>query len=682
MSSDSSSVDPQAIEQTKRQIRGLVDEIAALAKQDLRPEVFYTAFLQRVVEALAAVGGAVWLIAEGKQFQLAYQINLRRSMLDEPGEHQARHARLLGQVVQSDEGLLVPPHSGSGDESEGANPTELLLVLAPLRSDRRVEGVVEIFQRPTANPATRRGYLRFLVQMCDLAGEWLKSFRLQQFTDRESLWSQVDQLAQTVHDSLDLRQTAYSLANEAQRLLGCDRVSVAVKKGQRCKIYAVSGQDLFDERSNVVTLLGALATKVVASGEALWYSGSTDDLAPQIEDAIHEYVDHSHAKTVAVIPLRRPMSEAEAAELRNNGEMVEEETTVGALIVEQIEDVRPRETLDARLDLVCAHGSRALANAVEHRSVFLLPVWETLGKSRWLIRARTLPKTLAVLGGVLAALLALIIVPADFDLKGRGELQPVKRRDVFADQEGRVREVKKRHGDPVAAGDELVILENTDLDVKLQGVLGELRQTEQARNAAERSRRDLAVSDQERQRASGEAQRLEAREDDLQTELQLLRQQSGRLTVRSPIDGEVTTWDVENLLRERPVNRGEVLMSVADPKGEWELQVFMPENRMGHIMAARQELEPGERLSVEYIVATDPNRKLKGVVREIHRAAEMHEEHGHAVKILVEIDKEQVQDRRPGLTVTAKVHCGRRSIGYVWLHDLFEWFQSRVLFHL
>ena len=84
MSSDSSSVDPQAVEQTKRQIRGLVEEIAALTKQDLRPEEFYTGFLQRVVEALAAVGGAVWILAEGNQFQLAYQINLRKSSLDEP----------------------------------------------------------------------------------------------------------------------------------------------------------------------------------------------------------------------------------------------------------------------------------------------------------------------------------------------------------------------------------------------------------------------------------------------------------------------------------------------------------------------------------------------------------------------------------------------------------------------
>ena len=40
---------------------------------------------------------------------------------------------------------------------------------------------------------------------------------------------------------------------------------------------------------------------------------------------------------------------------------------------------------------------------------------------------------------------------------------------------------------------------------------------------------------------------------------------------------------MEKLLRQRPVNRGEVLLKVADPTGPWELEVYMPENRMGHI---------------------------------------------------------------------------------------------------
>jgi hypothetical protein len=35
---------------------------------------------------------------------------------------------------------------------------------------------------------------------------------------------------------------------------------------------------------------------------------------------------------------------------------------------------------------------------------------------------------------------------------------------------------------------------------------------------------------------------------------------------------------------------------------------------------------------------------------------------------------------RPGATVKAKVYCGKRSIGYAWLHDAINFVRSRVLF--
>jgi hypothetical protein len=679
MSTDSSSVDPQAIEQTKRQIRGLVQEISALSKQDVRPEEFYSGFLPRVVEALAAVGGAVWLLNDQGRFQLVYQINLRKALPEEPGEHQAQHAKLLGQVAQSGEGLLVPPQSGGGDDSEGANPTELLLVLGPVGNEKKTEAVVEVFQRPTANPATRRGYLRFLLQMCELASDWHKNFRLQEFSSRESLWQAMDDFARTVHDSLDLRATAYALANEAQQLIGCDRVSVAIRKGKRCKIEAVSGQDLFDKRSNVVTLLGRLATKVVATGEPLWYTGSTDDLPPQLEDAIHEYVDHSHAKTIGVLPLAKPTLEKDTTEDPTH-ELIDEGDVVGALIVEQIEDIRSREALATRVDLVCGHGARALSNAAEHENVFLLPVWRTIGRARWLVRARTLPKTLAALVAVVTLILAAIFVPADFDLEGRGALQPVNRREVFASEPGIVQKVLVKHGERVKQNDLLLQLDNTDLDVRLQGVIGELQQALRQWQSASRLRSNHNLPQSDRDSYAAQALELDQKIKDLETQQKLLLEQKDQLQVHSPIEGEVVTWDVERVLRQRPVNRGERLLRIADPDGPWELEVFMPENRMGHIAAAQKELDGP--LKVEYILATDPKRTLQGTVREIHAAAELHEEHGHCVRLLVEINKADLTDPRPDATVTAKVYCGRRSIGYVWLHDLFEWFQSRVLFHL
>ena len=43
------SLNPELIEQTKQQIRSLVNEIAQLSRTDIAPQQFYAEFLTRVV---------------------------------------------------------------------------------------------------------------------------------------------------------------------------------------------------------------------------------------------------------------------------------------------------------------------------------------------------------------------------------------------------------------------------------------------------------------------------------------------------------------------------------------------------------------------------------------------------------------------------------------------------------
>ena len=46
--------------------------------------------------------------------------------------------------------------------------------------------------------------------------------------------------------------------------------------------------------------------------------------------------------------------------------------------------------------------------------------------------------------------------------------------------------------------------------------------------------------------------------------LQILNERLDKLNVRAPIDGVVTTFQVEQLLINRPVQRGELLMEIMD----------------------------------------------------------------------------------------------------------------------
>ena len=137
-------------------------------------------------------------------------------------------------------------------------------------------------------------------------------------------------------------------------------------------------------------------------------------------------------------------------------------------------------------------------------------------------------------------------------------------------------------------------------------------------------------------------------------------------------------------------------MEVEDPDGEWQLEIDMPENRMGHIAAEARErtrlVKEGkmdkeqEPLPVEYILATSPGLDYEGRVTDIHKIANVKGEEGNTVQIKVAIDKKDLladnHELKSGAGVTTKIYCGRASVGYVWLHDLIAFVHTKILFPL
>lgn len=674
------------MERAKREIQGLVQEIAELSRTEVSQADFYNALLNKVVAALAAPGGAVWTVAETGGLQLAYQINLRETGLIDNQIGQAQHGRLLHQVLGSTEGALVAPHSGAGhaadDTETAANPTEFLLVMAPVHNDQGPQGVVEVFQRAGARTATQRGYLRFLLQICEFAGDYLKSRRLQHLAEKQTLWEQLETFTRTAHEKLDVRQTAYTIANEGRRLIGCDRVSVAIRHGGSCRIEAVSGQDTFDKRSNVTVLLGKLASAVVKTGEEIWYSGDTSDFAPQVEEALNGYVDESHTKSLAILPLVEPGGEVELApdEVAPRPPQV-----IGALIVEQMVDSRPPEGFRQRVDVVRTHSATALTNALEFEHLFLMPVWRALGKTSHKLFGEALPKTLSISGLVLAAIAAALLIKTDFTLEGKAKLRPSVRQHVFAKLDGEVQKVLVEHDSPVKKGELLVVEHSLDLDKELETTHGQLQQSLADIDSTNRSLiDDKDMTEADRNQKIAHVAQLEQQVISLREQTKVLDEKKELLQVKSPIDGRVVKWKVQEELQGRPVTRGQVMMEVADTSGPWELEVMMPESRMGYIAQAWNDSK--HELPVTFILATSPSKKLYGKVEEIHHSAEVRGEEGNTVLIRVSFDqdklREVVSDPKIGAGATAKVTCGRASVAFVWLHDLLDFIRAKVLFRI
>ncbi len=693
-----STVDPRAVDEARQQIRAIVAEIDQLARSDLAEADFFRGLLDRVMEAMGAVAGLVWLVGEGGRCEPVCHAGVPATGLTAGPEIQESHGKLVQSLLGGTEGMLVPARAqlaGPDGQTVAGNPTDLLLVAAPIDRNGQRAGLLEVFHHPHP-PEVEQGFLTFLTQVGAVAGTYLARRQTKTIDAQATTLTQVDRFSRAVHESLDPVSTAFVLANEARRIVGCDRVSVLVQKGRRLRLEAVSGQESVERRATAVQAIEALARVVSRARDPLWHPDPGRELPPQIEEELEHFIDESHATALAVIPLLRPRPtpvvkpggvDAVAVARAEAGSDADAEP-VGVLVAEWFASSSFDGGKRSRVELVSDHGRVALANALDHTSLPLFGLLDLLGKSRVLTSARNLPRTVTAAVAAATALTALVLVPAELRLEGKGTLEPVHRRDVFAGIEGVVDSIPPEvaHGAEVKTGQVLARLRNTDLDVAITDVLGRMASSEEQLNATQRALlEDNKISADERTRMSGRVAQLKREIESLEEQRKLHLAKQEYLQVRSPIDGVIVTWQVRDRLLLRPVEKGQVLLAVADKSGPWELEVHMPDDRLGHVnravAAARAE---GREIDVDYVLATDPGTRHHGTVKEIHEQAEVHGEAGNTVLVRITIDpsRHDKEELGAGATVTARVACGKRPLGYVWFHDVLAFIQSQILFRL
>jgi hypothetical protein len=113
-----------------------------------------------------------------------------------------------------------------------------------------------------------------------------------------------------------------------------------------------------------------------------------------------------------------------------------------------------------------------------------------------------------------------------------------------------------------------------------------------------------------------------------------------------------------------------MLLTVADLAGPWVLELRVPDRRMGHVAAAQREL--GDDLEVSYICETAPTVVHRGQIVRVSLAADADPHDLATVQATTAVDRASLPDARPGAVVQARIHCGRRPVGYVWFHELWE----------
>ena len=631
------------------EISRLVDEVADFADTDVSPEHFYHELLERAIQAMAAVGGAVWLRSDPQWRQVA--------VLDEPPDLSSdAHQQLLQALAEHGEPRILAPRARDTDGLR--NPTEQLLVTAPIGTRDTCLGIIEIFQRSTLHPAVQRGNLRLLEMLREIAVDYHRNRELTVLRDRETERTALTEFSLAVHQCTGLQDTAYAIANEGRRVLQCDRVSVIHWRGTKAKVVAVSGVDTIDLRANAIQQLTQLAGIVRHTQEPIWFQTNSSSASPEVDEALQAYADEQHVRALAVVPLVANIDDPSVP--------------IAALGLESL-TAATVESDSIALQHIRKHSSIAIQRATTLEQI---PFWRGL---RWLsttaayLFVAKLPRTMLLLGLLVGLLTALFLIPTDFRVRARGELQPQVRRHVFAPLDGQVMSLAVAHDQPVEQGTELARLRSSELEVEIQRLTGALDTIGKRLDAisSERVLVDRDARDANRRSLlAAEEEQLKIERDSNQRQLAILQQQAEALVICSPLAGHVLTWNIDQLLSGRPVRRGQILLSVAEVNGPWVAELQVPDDQIDHLLAAEENQQ--HPLTVSFIVLNEPEKAYQGTVSEISGVVSATESGVATVRVTIDVDRQQLLGVRPGTTVVAKVHCGRASLGYVWLHELLE----------
>jgi hypothetical protein len=634
-------------------IEALLGRLENAARSRLPAAEFFPSVVQDVVSALGAISGAIW--AESDQgLQCQSRIGGGPKSAEELSletEQRLAAATLLDGEVR----WLAPGAQVSGEEPV-ENDSHAIQCLAP-RSAEGVTGIVlRVGLRADASLSARETASGLLAAVSEIVLTFQLQDRLRNLHVQESFWRELDAAVLAIHAARGFTDCARTIAEQARRLLHSDRASVLAWRGSRCKLAAISSAADADRRARQVRLQERIATDAARSGGTFQFQVGDGSHAPRVSETVEAYLDETQLRTLRAEVLPRPGSDVRSP--------------VGCLLVESFSAEHAAHWKE-RLAVLSPHCAAALDRALHEQS----RGWRML-----FAPLRSLSKTavwLGIAGALAASVVALTVLQTDFTVEAPGRLMPAERRGVFAPADAIVSDLFVTDGAAVQVDQPLARLVDPELDLEQSRLSGEL-QTAAAKLDAVQARRKLlrGSRDADTSLLSIEEGELKATVSGLEEQLQVVERQRERLQIISPMHGRVSRWDLSDVLQSLPVRHGQMLLDVYDPDGPWRLELEIPDDVSGYVRLAAQEGQP----RLEYVFQTEPGRVLTAQLDELSDATDVDAAGKLSVRGLVNLEPAADSTRQRGTTVTAKIHCGRRSIGFVWFREVIEFVQRRILF--
>lgn len=433
-----------------------------------------------------------------------------------------------------------------------------------------------------------------------------------------------------VENAPNMHYASYTLVNELQDYLGCRRVAVGVRpsgKG-RCHLKAVSGIARFDKRSRSAHAIEAAMDEAVLHGDmTVW---------PPIDDE-QQCGALAHKNLCAL----EDVSSALSMPLHDH-----EGRTMGALLVL---GVHPAAASPQAVAFVRA-AERSIATALGVMQRLEGGTLARIGRAAGRLWQTKKGKAALV---VILALLAALAVPLPHKVKCACQLEPVRQRFVAAPFEGTLERASVKPGDVVSEGDLLARMDGREVRWKRAGVVADQNQAEKKRDAAmaahEYAEAQIAKLDMER----------------LRLELQLLDHRAENLEIKSPVDGIVTSGDLERT-EGAPLVIGQTLFEIA-PLEKMIVEIAVADDEVSYV-----------RRGQPVVVRLDayPGRIWRPEISKVRPRSEIRDQEN---VFIAEATLDSADGLlRPDMKGRAKIVAPRRPLGWILFHKPWEYLAGKL----
>ncbi len=642
------------------------------------PQEFYRRLVAEIHESMSAELTAIWGKSEAGLVLFARQ-GFEQVGINGQLTENREHLQFLHQVLKDGQSRF---RKRELQMNRGLSDREIYL--APIHLDRAVIGVIESIHIPSDREAVRHGFSSFLDYVAGETSRFLAGLESPSQPGPQEFWPRFEQFTLQLSRSLRLEEVASVAVNDGRYLLQCDRLALAVKRGRKVEIQAVSGQVSVNARSNEMQALQKLAEQTMKVKLPLLFTGEDQDVPATLETLLTDYLRECKMRSLILIPLIQPAPLVQSMNDQTSQEKQiakEKRPAIGCLVAENVAVQTANREFLRQLELVAEHTTIVLNNAMQVRRVFGLRTLQMLGRTTEWFRGRKLWKTLAVLAFIAVLIGSLLLIPWEYRITAEGVLMPTEQKPVFAPTNGEVTSIEVESGKRVTPETPLLTLRDDDLQAELTAAKSELHE-KQKYALLLRAQIDDAIASADRDeeiRLQGQLTQTQIEIEGLQQTIALLESRKNRLTVKSSIEGVVATFQLKQLLEERPVSRGELLLEVMDDRGEWRLELNVEERRIGHILKALQQ-SGNQTIPVEFVLATVTEETFTGTISADDMATRTaaSQEAGQVVEMFVQIDKTQLPNLRIGAEVRAKIACGQKSLGYCLFGDVVEFVRQRL----